>query len=90
MLISMLTAVYYNNNDVRIEERATPTISSREILVKVQACGICGSDVLEWYRIQKAPRVLGHEMTGEIVEVGKNVKDFKTGNRVSFHIMFLV
>jgi len=48
----------------------------------VEASGICGSDVMEWYRIKKAPLVLGHEISGVIVKTGKNVKDFKNGDRV--------
>ena len=80
--------MYYNNKDLRIEEMPKLRIGPDEILVKAMACGICGSDVLEWYRIKKAPRVLGHEMTGEIVEVGKGVKKFKVGDRVfvSHHV----
>ncbi len=64
----MLIAKYYNNNDIRIEELPIPAIGPGEILVKVRASGICGTDVMEWYRIQKAPRILGHEIAGEIVE----------------------
>lgn len=84
----MHVAMYYNNNDVRIEEMSIPEINDNELLVKVQACGICGSDVMEWYRLKKAPRVLGHEMAGDIVKVGKNVKKFKVGDRVfvSHHV----
>ncbi len=84
----MRVATYYNNNDVRIEEIPKPGIYAGEILVKVIASGICGSDVMEWYRLKKAPRVLGHEMTGEIVEVGKGVKKYKPGDRVfvSHHV----
>jgi len=84
----MLVAMYYNNNDVRIEEKPVPTIGPAELLVKVMASGICGSDVLEWYRIKKAPIVLGHEIAGEIVDVGKEVKKFRVGQRVfvSHHI----
>jgi len=80
--------MYYNNKDIRLEEIPKPKIGPEEILVKVMACGICGSDVMEWYRIKKAPRVLGHELTGEIVEVGKSVKKFKVGDRVfvSHHV----
>jgi len=80
--------MYYNNKDIRTEEIPKPKIGLDELLVKSMACGICGSDVMEWYRIKKAPRVLGHEMTGEIVEAGDNVKDFKIGNRVfvSHHV----
>jgi L-iditol 2-dehydrogenase len=82
----MKTAVYYNNNDIRIEERPKPEIKKGEILVKVRASGICGTDLMEWYRIKKAPRVLGHEMTGEIVESGS--EKFKVGQRVfvSHHV----
>jgi len=84
----MKVAMYYNNNDVRIEEMQIPEINDEELLVKVQACGICGSDVMEWYRIKKAPRVLGHEMAGDIVKVGKKIKKFKVGDRifVSHHV----
>ncbi len=84
----MLVAVYYNNNDVRIEQRPIPEISDNEILVKMHSCGICGSDVMEWYRIKTAPRVLGHEMTGEIVKVGENVNRYSVGQRVfvSHHV----
>lgn len=78
----MKVAMYYNNNDVRIEEEDIPNIDDNEILVKVIASGICGSDVMEWYRIKKAPLVLGHEISGDIVKVGKNVKKFKKGDRV--------
>jgi len=84
----MRVAVYYNNNDVRLEERPVPKISDGELLVKVIASGICGSDVMEWYRIKKAPLVLGHEIAGEVVEVGKGVDKYKKGNRVfvSHHV----
>src|SRR4030066_2190020 len=81
-------AMYYNNEDVRLEEVPAPRIGPGELLVKVLESGICGSDVMEWYRIKKAPRVLGHETAGEIVEVGKEVKNYKVGNRVfvSHHV----
>ncbi len=84
----MRVGMYYNNRDVRVEEAPVPEIGPGEILVKVHASGICGSDVLEWYRIRKVPRVLGHEIAGEIVEVGKGVDRFKMGERVfvSHHI----
>ncbi len=84
----MRVAMYYNNKDVRLEEMPTPQIGKGEILLKSLACGICGSDVMEWYRIHKAPLVLGHEATGEIVETGEGVKRFKKGDRVfvSHHV----
>jgi L-iditol 2-dehydrogenase len=76
-------AVYYRNSDVRIEERDVPDISDNELLVRVEASGICGSDVMEWYRIKKAPLVLGHEIAGVVEKAGKGVKRFKVGDRVS-------
>ncbi len=84
----MRVAVYYNNKDVRVEERAIPEINDDELLVKVIASGICGTDVMEWYRIKRAPLVLGHEISGIIEKVGKNVKNFKIGDRVmiSHHV----
>ncbi len=84
----MLAAVYYNNRDVRIHEMPTPEITENELLVKVMACGICGSDVIEWYRVPKAPKVLGHEATGTIEKAGKKVKQYHVGDRVfvSHHV----
>lgn len=84
----MRVGMYYNNRDVRVEEMPKPKIGPGEILVKVMASGICGSDVLEWYRVKKAPRVLGHEIAGEIVELGEGVDAYKVGQRVfvSHHI----
>ena len=84
----MRVGVYYRNSDVRVEERPVPVIGDGELLVKVIASGICGSDVMEWYRIKKAPRVLGHEMAGDIVAIGKGVRDYKVGDRVfvSHHV----
>jgi len=80
--------MYYRNDDVRLEETPTPQIGPGELLVKVIASGICGSDVMEWYRIKKAPRVLGHEIAGEIVEVGEGVTRYRVDDRVfvSHHI----
>ena len=84
----MRVAMYYSNADVRLEEMPIPKIGPREILVKVIASGICGSDVMEWYRIRKTPLVLGHEITGEIVDIGQDVKKYKKGDRVfvSHHV----
>jgi L-iditol 2-dehydrogenase len=85
---SMRAAVYYSNNDVRIEERPVPETGPRELLVRVESSGICGSDVMEWYRIQKAPLVLGHEIAGVIVKKGEEVTDFDINDRVfvSHHV----
>lgn len=84
----MKVAMYYSNDNVRLEEMPKPKIASDEILVKIEASGICGSDVMLWYRKHKVPLVLGHEIAGEIVEVGKDVKKYKVGQRVcaSHHV----
>ena len=84
----MRVAKYYNNRDVRLKEIPIPQIGPNEILVKVIASGICGSDVLEWYRMKKAPLVLGHEIAGEIAKVGDNIRRFNVGDRVfvSHHV----
>lgn len=78
----MRVGMYYSNSKVEVEEMPVPVVGPRDILVKVIASGICGSDVLEWYRIKKAPLVLGHEVSGEIVEVGVEIAKFKKGDRV--------
>jgi L-iditol 2-dehydrogenase len=75
--------MYYNNHDVRVQEMPTPKIGPGEILVRIEASGICGSDVMEWYRIKKAPLVLGHEIGGQVVEVGNGVTRYKVGDRIS-------
>jgi len=82
----MKAAVYYNNNDIRIEDIPRPQITEGEILVEVHSSGLCGTDLMEWYRIKKAPRILGHEITGDIVE-SKSDK-YKVGRRVfvSHHV----
>jgi len=76
------TGVYYRNSDVRVEDRPEPKAGDRDIVVKVMACGLCGSDLMEWYRIKRAPLVLGHEPAGVVVEAGKLVTTVKPGDRV--------
>jgi len=78
----MKIGMYYNNRDVRVQELPVPEPGLGEILVKVMASGICGSDIMEWYRIKKAPLVLGHEVAGRVVKIGAGVTKFKEGDRV--------
>ena len=84
----MRAAMYYANDDVRIVDLPTPRIGPGEILVRVKASGICGSDVMEWYRKPKAPLVLGHEIAAEVVRVGDSADSVKIGDRVfvSHHV----
>ncbi len=84
----MRVAVYHSNSDIRVEDRPVPVIGPAEILVRIRASGICGSDVMEWYRMPKAPLVLGHEVAGDIVEVGEDATHLAVGQRVvvSHHV----
>jgi L-iditol 2-dehydrogenase len=78
----MKQARWYNNRDVRVEKVPEPDVGTGEIKVKIIACGICGSDICEWYRAPRAPLVPGHELGGKIVETGAGVTDFKVGDDV--------
>ena len=78
----MRVGMYYSNNDVRVEDIPIPDIGTDEILLRVMASGICGSDVMEWYRLERAPLVLGHELAGEVVKIGSEVIRFQEGDRV--------
>ncbi|MGZ8486522.1 MAG: zinc-dependent dehydrogenase [Candidatus Binatia bacterium] len=79
---SMRVAMYYNNRDIRLEELPVPKIGPGELLLRTRASGVCGSDLMEWYRVKKAPLVLGHEITAEVVKLGAGVGTFKVGDRV--------
>ncbi len=79
----MRVLMYYANHDVRVETMPIPEIGPDELLLKVFAGGICGSDVMEWYRRDKVPLVLGHEVAGEVVATGNRVEKFKPGDRVA-------
>jgi L-iditol 2-dehydrogenase len=78
----MKAVIWYNNLDIRLVEIPLIHPGPQEILVKVISCGICGSDVVEWYRLPRAPFIPGHEIGAEVVEVGQTVKDFRPGDRV--------
>ena len=78
----MKVAVYHSNSDIRIEDRPRPRAGPGELVFRVMASGVCGSDVMEWYRKPKAPIVLGHEVAGEVVEVGAHLAGFVPGDRI--------
>ncbi len=79
----MLVAMYYGKNDIRIEDMPVPEIGPGELLIRTVATGICGSDVMHWYRAGKTPLVLGHEIAGEIAAVGDDVDSYEVGDRIS-------
>lgn len=83
----MRASLYYGAGDVRPVEQPVPEIGPAEVLVQVNACGICGSDTMAWYRDPNAKKQgginTGHEITGEIVQVGEKIRErFQVGQRV--------
>ncbi len=82
---TMRVAMYYKNDDIRIEESPIPHIGPGEILVQTMACGLCGGETMEWYLASRAPKVLGHEPTGVVAAVGDEVDKFAVGDRVHVH-----
>ena len=81
----MRVAKLYSFSDIRIEDIPVPEIGPGDALMRTRASGICSGDVMSWYIEKKAPLVLGHEPSGEIVKVGSSVKSFKPGDRVFTH-----
>lgn len=75
----------YSFDDIRIEDVPVPKPGPGEALIKTMACGICSGDVMPWYIEKKAPLVLGHEPSGQIIALGSNVKSFREGDRVFTH-----
>ncbi len=84
---TMQAAVYRGVNDVRVEEVAVPAIGAGEVLLRVEACGICGTDLKKIHTgSHSAPRVFGHETAGVVVAVGEGVTKFAVGDRAMvFH-----
>jgi len=84
---TMRAGVYRQKGIVRVEEVPVPEVSDGEVLIKVAACGICGTDIKKIYHAYVAPpQILGHELAGTIVAVGRDVTQWKLGDRVmSFH-----
>ena len=84
---TMRAAVYRGINDVRVETVPVPEIGAGEILIKVAACGICGTDLKKIHTgSHSAPRIFGHETAGTIAAIGAGVENFSVGERVMvFH-----
>jgi L-iditol 2-dehydrogenase len=84
---TMRAAVYRAPNDVRTETVPVPQIGSGEVLVRIDTCGICGTDLKKIHTgSHSAPRVFGHEMAGTIAAIGEGVRGFAVGDRVmAFH-----
>jgi 2-desacetyl-2-hydroxyethyl bacteriochlorophyllide A dehydrogenase len=87
----MKAALYHAPRDIRVEDVPVPSIAADELLVRIKACGICGSD-LHMYRLGMFEalgrpvdngRIMGHELSGEVVAVGSEVAGFRVGDRIA-------
>src|SRR5918993_4076921 len=84
--LTMRAAVFHGPEDLRVCDLPRPAIGSGELLVKVAACAICGSDVRTFHhgaRNISRPVVLGHELSGTVVDIGSDVSGFRIGQRVA-------
>ena len=84
---TMLAAVYHGKNDVRMETVPVPSIGPGEMLLRVHTCGICGTDLKKISTgSHSAPRIFGHETSGVVAAVGKDVTEYRVGERAMvFH-----
>lgn len=83
----MKSAVFYGKHDIRIEEHEMPSPGSRDVLIRVKACGVCGTDVHIYEGDKGAaevtpPTILGHEFSGVVEAVGAEVRGYRPGDRV--------
>ena len=81
MVVGMMACVFEGKNTWKIKEVPKPEIRSDEVLVRVRAAGICGTDIhiLKGEYFQDFPIVAGHEFSGEVVEMGQDVTQFRPG-----------
>ena len=87
---SMKALIWYGKDDIRFEDKEIPLIGDDEALIKIAYAGICGSDMhfLSGRYNEKfirPPQVIGHEFSGTIAKIGKNVSGYKIGDRVTAH-----
>jgi L-iditol 2-dehydrogenase len=84
---TMRAGVFREKGIVRVEEVPVPAVAEGEVLIKVAACGVCGTDIKKiFHRYVEPPQILGHELAGTVVAVGRGVTKWKLGDRVmSFH-----
>ncbi len=79
----MKASVYTGTRKIEVQQINVPAISEDEVLLKIHACGVCGTDIVKYqYDLVKPPVVLGHEVAGTVEKVGSNVSKFKVGDRV--------
>ena len=81
----MKTAILKGRRDVQVEDVPLPSIGNGDLLVKMRACGVCGTDVEKMAGEAVTPPMLGHEVVGEIADLGENVATYRKGDRVFVH-----
>jgi L-iditol 2-dehydrogenase len=82
----MRAAIYRGPSNISVEKIPIPEILDGEILVRVQACGVCGTDLKKIeYGLVPPPRIFGHEIAGVVAKVGSGVTRFGVGDRVTTH-----
>ena len=81
----MRVARSLSTHEVRVEDVPDPAAGPGDVVCRVLACGVCGSDVTDWYASRKMPTVLGHELSGEVLAVGDGVAGLRPGDRVALH-----
>ncbi len=82
----MKAAVYTGIESIEIRDVPVPSVGDNEVLIKVESCAICGSDIRIFHHGNervKTPQIIGHEIAGRIVKVGNNVKNYKIGDRLA-------
>jgi L-iditol 2-dehydrogenase len=82
--VAVRAAVYHGRGRIVLEERPDPVAGPGELVVRVRACGLCGSDLMGWYQDPRAPVVLGHEPAGTVAQAGEGAP-FSVGQRVFAH-----
>ena len=80
----MRAAIYHGGGRLSLDEMSDPMAGPGEIVIRTRACGICGTDLMQWYQDTKAPVVLGHEPVGDVVQAGEGAP-FAVGDRVFVH-----
>src|SRR6185295_5348738 len=82
----MRAAVYRGPGDLRVEDLPVPEVGPGEMLVRVEACGVCGTDIKKIRKgLVPPPRVFGHEISGRVACTGRDVTRFREGDRVALH-----
>src|SRR2546425_2817891 len=80
---TMQAGVYREKGVVRVEEVPVPEVRDGEVLIKVAACGVCGTDIKKiFHRYVEPPQIFGHELAGTVVAIGRGVAKFQLGDRV--------